>query len=222
MGKPLPSAANPASGKPPAGDSATEVVSGAFTGLGQTSAPFCFYGPFNVLIQPIEVDALTTVAGSFLGSVSSGTGIAAGQTIVSKNLPLGVTVAAVVAATTVQFGGITTTQVGGATTSQIITGTDAAAYFTGAGVTVDASVQLERSFDGGVTWNVVDTDKAGAVPALYVLGSGHITGAVNVSFTEPEKNVAYRLNVIAYNSGTINYRISISGQAAQTWAPGSV
>jgi hypothetical protein len=33
---------------------------------------------------------------------------------------------------------------------------------------------------------------------------------------EPEKGVLYRLNCIAFTSGTINYRISTTGQAGTT------
>ena len=41
-------------------------------------------------------------------------------------------------------------------------------------------------------------------------------GPINISFGEPERMVLYRLNCIAYSSGTINYRMSQSGQATST------
>ncbi len=93
----------------------------------------------------------------------------------------------------------------------VVTGADAAALFTGAGVTFSATVQLERSFDGGYTWIVCN---AGAALAQWTLGP------ISITFGEPEKNVLYRFNCIAYTSGTINYRISQTGGAAESLAIG--
>ena len=49
MGLPLPPSAGPASGTPPPGDQANAVVSGSFSATGQ-SAPFVFWGPFNLVL----------------------------------------------------------------------------------------------------------------------------------------------------------------------------
>ncbi len=42
-------------------------------------------------------------------------------------------------------------------------GTDAGAIYTGAGVTFNATVQLERSFDGGLTWIVCNVGGTGTL-----------------------------------------------------------
>lgn len=98
--------------------------------------------------------------------------------------------------------------------SVLASATDAAAIFTGAGVTYSATVQLERSFDGGATWVVCNIGGSGAL-AQWAAGT-----PVSLTFGEPEKNVLYRLNAIAYASGTINYRISQTGGAAESLAIG--
>lgn len=95
-------------------------------------------------------------------------------------------------------------------------GADATATFTGAGVTYSATMQLERSFDGGKTWLVCNIGGAGAL-AQWAAGT-----PVNITFGEPERQVAYRLNCIAYTSGTINYRISQTGAANESLAIGSL
>lgn len=63
-----------------------------------------------------------------------------------------------------------------------------------------ATLQLEKSFDGGTTWLPVSKDSSGSV-ATY-------TSAVNLGIYEPEKDVLYSWNCTAYTSGTVNYRIS--------------
>lgn len=90
----------------------------------------------------------------------------------------------------------------------IATGTDSNAVFTGAGVTYSGSVQIERSFDGGVTWIVANSGGSGSL-AIFSAGT-----PVNIAFGEPELGVLYRLNCTTYSSGpVINYRISGSGAA---------
>lgn len=93
-------------------------------------------------------------------------------------------------------------------------GADAAAVFTGAGVSWVGTVQLERSFDGGNTFVVCNIGGGGQL-AQYTAGT-----PVSLTFGEPEKNVLYRLNCIAYTSGTINYRISQTGGANEVLAIG--
>lgn len=67
--------------------------------------------------------------------------------------------------------------------------------------TFSATVQLERSFDGGTTW-------------LQLTSNGtqveKFTGStvISESVTENEAGVQYRLNCTAYTSGTVNYRLS--------------
>lgn len=54
-----------------------------------------------------------------------------------------------------------------------------------------ASINLERSFDNGSTWGVVETFTADAEK----VGQSH-------------ESALYRLNTTSYTSGTITYRIS--------------
>jgi hypothetical protein len=92
---------------------------------------------------------------------------------------------------------------------------DAAALFTGAGITFNATVQLERSFDGGATFIACNIG-AGALAQF----TGAAVTPVNLTFGEPEKNVLYRFNCLAWTSGTINFRISQTGGAAESLAIG--
>lgn len=94
------------------------------------------------------------------------------------------------------------------TANAVTTGVDAAASYTGAGIVYVGTVQLERSFDGGATWLIANLGGDGTL-AQYAAGT-----PVNLSFGEPEREVLYRLNVIAYTSGNINYRMSATGPAA--------
>jgi hypothetical protein len=68
--------------------------------------------------------------------------------------------------------------------------------------TAVATVQLERSFDNGVTWT-----------AIYAGGTqlyswSYSSGNLSESAEECEPGVIYRLNCTAYTSGTLTYRIS--------------
>ena len=89
-------------------------------------------------------------------------------------------------------------------------GVDNAASVTGVGITFVGSVQLERSFDGGSTWIVCNIGGAGTL-AVFSAGT-----PVSVTFGEPEREVLYRWNCTAYTSGNINYRISTTGQGAES------
>jgi hypothetical protein len=61
------------------------------------------------------------------------------------------------------------------------------------------TVQLERSFDGGTTWLPITA----AGTQLYAW-----TAPASESASDDETGVLYRLNCIAYTSGTVNYRVS--------------
>jgi hypothetical protein len=74
-----------------------------------------------------------------------------------------------------------------------------------------ATVQLERSFDGGTTWAVAGVGGDGT-QAVYSTPNKD----VSVLASEPEKGVLYRLDCTAYTSGTINYRLSTTGTAPTT------
>jgi hypothetical protein len=86
--------------------------------------------------------------------------------------------------------------------------TDSAAVYVGNELTFTGTIQLERSFDGGHTW----------IPCYIWQGGSQLkwTAAMSTELMEPEKGVLYRLNCIAFTSGTINYRISTTGQAGTT------
>jgi hypothetical protein len=103
----------------------------------------------------------------------------------------------------------------GYTANAILTsGADAAATFTGAGIVYVGTMQLERSFDGGFTWLVCNIGNSG------ILAQWNAGTPVSLTFGEPEKEVLYRLNCVAYVSGAINYRISQTGGAAESLAIG--
>lgn len=76
-----------------------------------------------------------------------------------------------------------------------------------------ATVQLERSFDGGTTWLVAGVGGSGA-QAVYNTANQD----VSVEAIEPEMGVLYRWHCAAYTSGTVNYRISI-GKVPTTGVP---
>lgn len=96
------------------------------------------------------------------------------------------------------------------TANAIVTGVDAAADITGAAAMYSGTVQIERSFDGGATWLVCNIGGAGTL-ASYNAGT-----PVSLAFGEPERQVLYRVNCVAFSSGRINYRISTTGQAAKS------
>ena len=100
------------------------------------------------------------------------------------------------------------------TTQAVTTGVDANAIFTGAAIVYSGTVQLERSFDGGATWIVCNIGSSGTL-AQWTTGT-----PVSLSFTEPERGVSYRVNVAAYSSGTINYRLSQTAGAAMSLTTG--
>lgn len=208
MGIPAPAGVG-ASGAPPAGDQANAVLSGAFAAIG-VSQPFAFRGPMNLAIWASLVDALTTTKGSLNASVASGTGIAVGQAVNSVNVPPGTTWA------TFASPNGTLALPAGYSTANIVSGTDAAAIVTGAGILYVGTVQIERSFDGGRTWIVCNVGGSGQL-AQYNAGT-----PVSLTFGEPEKQVLYRLNCVAYTSGVINYRISQTGGAAESLAIGQL
>lgn len=75
--------------------------------------------------------------------------------------------------------------------------------------TFSATVQLQRSFDGGTTWVERTIDTTGAAASF--------TAPVSLSLFEPERGVIYQLDVTAYTSGTVNFRLSTTSPAASAW-----
>jgi hypothetical protein len=72
-----------------------------------------------------------------------------------------------------------------------------------------ATLQLERSFDGGTTWFICGVGGGGS-QAIYSTMNQDVSFIV----VEVEKGVLYRLHCTVYASGTINWRISASGAPA--------
>lgn len=295
-----------AAGVPNLGDQANAVLSGAFTAVGP-SAPFAFRGPMNLALFASINTTLTTTKGSLAASVASATGLANGNAINSKNVPLGAVISALsgtsftlaLAPLTYPVSGLSTaagvlgkqvtlppgsnvaallgatvtvpdnaqgvTLAANTTVASIVqndiaasqfspglpgiislsaaptavpsvntpapflqfaptgnalptTGTDAAATFTGAAINLQATVQLEKSFDGGVTWIICNLPPAGS--ATPVIAQWVNSAPIAITFGEPEKNVLYRFNCTAFTAGTANYRISQTGGAAESLAIG--
>ena len=173
------------------------------------------------------------VTAGLLGATVSGPGIPAGTTVTAILLPAqpnSDNVPQQTTTTPLPFGQI---QISNTPTSVKLTtgpamfsftlaaaavtgGTDAAAIFTGSGITYAGSVQLERSFDGGATWLVANAGGAGLM-AIYSTGT-----PINLAFGEPELQVLYRLNCTAFTApNPINYRLSETGGAATSLSLGS-
>jgi hypothetical protein len=62
------------------------------------------------------------------------------------------------------------------------------------------TVALQRSFDGGLTWNNVARDTYGTIATF--------NAPISLIAFEPENGVSYRLSCTAYTSGTLNWRLS--------------
>jgi hypothetical protein len=95
-----------------------------------------------------------------------------------------------------------------------VSGADTAAVFTGTAAQWTGTIQIERCFDGGATWSICNIGNGGQLAQYTSLA------AVNLTFGEPERDVLYRLNCILYSAGTINYRMSQTGGAAESLAIG--
>lgn len=75
------------------------------------------------------------------------------------------------------------------------------------------SVQIERSFDGGVTWVIAGIGGAGQQAVYASAGTG---SDVSIVGNEPERGVGYRLHCTSFTSGPINYRLSATGVLGTT------
>lgn len=78
----------------------------------------------------------------------------------------------------------------------------------------NASVQVERSFDGGTTWVVAGVG-GGGQQAVYSTPNQDVSIVAN----EPERGVIYRLHCTAYTSGSVNYRFSTTSSATLSPSP---
>lgn len=68
--------------------------------------------------------------------------------------------------------------------------------------TAVATVQLERSFDGGATWCQIYA--GGTQLKVWSYNSTNLSEGAE----ECERGVLYRFNCTAFTSGTLNYRLS--------------
>lgn len=198
---------------------------GVISGTTVTIAPppITLYGKTNTKADEIKGLALTT---GLVGATVTGDGIPASTTVVAIKT-------AAVAATNQTPGSPGTVQISALPTSApsnsdvpqpfvfartanaiVTTGADASATFTDAATKWDATVQIERSFDGGATWLCCNIGGSGQLAQYLDLAS------VQLTFGEPEKEVLYRLNCTEYTSGTIQYRFSQTGGAAESLAIG--
>lgn len=207
MAVPLSAAAGVQNQAPVAGDRANAVIPpgglfGTISAVGPT-APISLWGTCNVFIWgSVTSTTLATTAGSSSATVGSATNITAGMTINSPNVPAGTTVGSIAATT------VTLAFPPGYTNANVVTGTDASPVFMTVATT--ATVQLERSFDGGSTWLICGVGGAGA-QAIYTNPS-----SISIAAGEPEAGMAYRLNCVSFTGGgpRVNYRISATGQMA--------
>lgn len=197
------------------------AVVGAIAGAAITLAipPATLYG----IVSPVDnaIKGLAVTAGLV------------GATVTGPGIPTGTIVTAIRTAAVNGAGGavsISNTPTAATLNAQIpdpfvftktangilTTGTDAAAIFTGADIVYVGNIQLERSFDGGSTWLPANLGSGGTL-AQWSAGT-----PISIAFGEPEKQVLYRLNCLAYTSGVINYRISQTGGAAESLAIGQL
>lgn len=216
MGLPLDPQTNPVTASPVNTDEgANQVLEGVFSAAG-VSRPIAVYGAFNFSLFGSVTYTLTLVANSRIATVTNGVLMRAGQSVVATGLPPGATIASL---STVQVSGLTTVTLGGLSTTQVggLTAGAVTATFVGIGITPDATVSLERTFNGGYTWITAGSGGLGQ-PATYEFGSSAIDNPVSVVAAEPEMQVGYRFNCTAISGApSLNYRLSISGLAAMAW-----
>lgn len=199
---------------------------GALAGLNVTLAipPITMLG--LVSVSAPQITGMPSTAG-LVGAAVTGPGIPAGTTVLaiplaavpatnnSPGSPGIVRISALPTVAPTNTGGepslYSFTRTGNAVAAS---GADAAAVFTGQGVTFTGSIQIERSFDGGSTYVLCNIGGGGQL-AVYTAGT-----PVSLTFGEPEREVLYRLNCTILSAGNINYRISQTGGANESLAIG--
>lgn len=200
--------------------STIKTLSGTTIGLG---LPIQTYQGLTIAGYP-QISGLSVTNG-LVGSTVTGPGIPAGTTVVSVTTPAvpangnfpGVAGTVLLSANVTSAAPVTPLyqpfEFAVTANGVLVAGADAAAIFTGGAISFAATLQLERSFDGGSTWIVCSTDRLGTL-AVWSTGT-----PVSFSFGEPEKSVLYRLQATAYTGAantTIQYRISQTGGAAES------
>lgn len=190
------------------------------TGLSGTNLTLALMPEYwNGTLQP-------GTTGIYMGSVPTDLSTLVGATVVSPYFAAGTTVTAIDATTRIATTSNAPTGLPGVPTNFLFeftpdpsvivtTGADASATFTGAGILWNATVQLERSFDGGATWIACNIGGNGGLAQW--IGDGSTTGTpVSLAFGDPEAGMIYRLNALAFSAVSnvaLKYRISTTGQA---------
>lgn len=190
------------------------TVWGAFSGTTGTLAvpPVSQYGVVNTADKVVRGVFVTA---GLVGAAVSGPGIPAGTTVASVVAAVGATSGTITlsAQPTIASPLESMTPLLFLPTANAIlaSGTDSTATFTGPGSAAQyvGTLQIERSFDGGHTW--LPYSFPGSLGSQARINTGLPFSQV---FAEPERGVLWRLNCIAYTSGTIRYRLSTTGAAA--------
>lgn len=211
-----------AAGTPPLGDRANAVVSGVFSGVGP-GKPFCFQGPFNLVLWASVNTALTTTNGSNAFAVASGTGLAAGDAINSVNVPAGTTMATLAGtAGTLAFPTISQTANIGPSTPNI-TGVLQTAGLVGAAVAgpgIPAGTTVLAIVQPAVIGNSVVPTQPGiaqlsAAPTLLQNGAPLTFALTNNSVTTGTDAAATFTGAAVDYVGTVQLERSFDG--GQTW-----
>ena len=154
-----------------------------------------------------------------LGAAVTGTGIPANTTVTAINTAaVGGAGGVVTISNAASAAPVTTAKVPlkfALAVNCIASGADAAAIFTGAAIVFNATLQLERCFDGGGIWIPCSFATSGTIAQW----TGATQKPTSTSFVESERGVIYRLNALAYTGitdTTLNYRVSQTGQGAQS------
>ena len=191
------------------------TVVGAINGTTVTLALPTYTYPINVSDMALNWlrGIPAGVSATLVGATVTGSGVQAGTTVLTS--PVDGTVTLSLPLTTIPASTNYPVWFSFALGAAAIAGgTDAAAVFTGKEIVWTGTIQLERSFDGGLTWLVCNIGGSGAL-AVWSAGT-----PLSLTFGEPEKNVLYRLNCTAYTSGPIYYRLSQTGGANEALAIG--
>jgi hypothetical protein len=76
-----------------------------------------------------------------------------------------------------------------------------------------ATIEVDHSFDGGTTWYVASFVGGGGAQAIFSTPNQD----VSIQAFEPENGELWRIRCSAYTSGTITYRMSVTGGASPSY-----
>ena len=189
-----------------------------------------FFGTSGTLSLPVATYIASAANGSnvltFQGAPGPALATFVGATIINPAFATGTTVSSVGAGNTLIMSANATLdsvpipfQFKLAAAAITVSGTDAAATFTGAAILFNAMFQVEYSFDGGQSFLPANVGGSGTI-ASYTTNT-----PLRLAFGEPERGMLYRINVLVFSAVTgvtINYRISSTGQASMSLSVPSV